>query len=531
VVRYAANVGEFMSDPYRDNGVAAAGFHKSWISISILLLIVALGAFLRLHNLAKQNLWNDEYWTLYLATGRGDALFHAPLNQILEHPPDVGFSGAPAWWHIWNGIDSTSHPPLYHIFLRFWVDLLGDSDGSIRGMSALISLGCVVLLYVAVREFSGDNRQALIAAGLMAMAPIQVYYSQQVRPYTMIQLIALMGAIVLISIEKRGWTWLKLLALGLVVIAMALTHYFCAGVIAAFAAYSIIRFRGSKRLAVFATIVVAGAVAAVAWGSHVGDYSVANYGRITGRSLLHLVLSVPQRLTLESNHDPLAMADNGSWTLVIAIAAIAYLLPLLMLRRRPYLLLWWLWIGCEVGLVLVIDLRRHSTLLTISRYVVPAAPGLYAILAAPLPGRIGKLVPWVILAGVLVFSVDYWQVGPPTSQDLVSISNRVAREALPNDVVIVTGNYYFAGGHGPPLTYYVIAHYAGPWKEPVVFGTSLFSREVQLQLKRFRRIWVVGISSESDTRCILPGWQVHDVQGSVAGNSLWYVTPPKAGNL
>ena len=105
------------------------------ISISILLLIVAFGTSLRLHNLTKQNLWIDEYRTLYLATGRGDSIYRLPLNQIIEHPPDVGFSGAPAWWHIWNGLNTTSHPPLYHIVLRLWVDLLGDHDESIRGMS------------------------------------------------------------------------------------------------------------------------------------------------------------------------------------------------------------------------------------------------------------------------------------------------------------------------------------------------------------------------------------------------------------
>src|SRR5579872_7304936 len=82
----------------------AAVPRKRWISITLLLLLVAFGGLLRFHNLTKQNLWLDEYWTLYLATGRGDSVFQLPQNQIIEHPPNVGFSAAPAWWHIWNGI-------------------------------------------------------------------------------------------------------------------------------------------------------------------------------------------------------------------------------------------------------------------------------------------------------------------------------------------------------------------------------------------------------------------------------------------
>jgi len=114
-----------------------------------------------------------------------------------------------------------------------------------------------------------------------------------VRPYTMIQFIALAAAIFLISIEKRGWSWPKVIGLGFTVLLLALTHYFSVGLIGAFAVYSLIRFRGRKRLAVFSAVVVGAAIALVAWRSHLGDYSVSNYGRIPDRSLLHLCIERP----------------------------------------------------------------------------------------------------------------------------------------------------------------------------------------------------------------------------------------------
>jgi hypothetical protein len=503
---------------------------KSWIPISLLVGLVALGTSLRLHNITKQNLWIDEYWTLYLATARGEALFQAPLKQILTNPPDVSFSGAPAWWHIWNGIRTTSHPPLYHMVLRFWVDLFGDADGSIRGMSTVFSLVCIVLIYIAVRKSSGDGRQALIASALMSLAPIQIYFSQQVRPYTMLQCISLGAVLVILSIEKRGLTWLKLLALGLAVAGLALTHYFSVAVIGAFAVYALVRFQGKTRWAVVGVIALASGVVALAWASHVSDYSVATYGRYPGRNLLHLALSVPQRLTMESNQDPLALVDNASWPLVIAFAAISYLAPVLMLRKRPDLLIWWLWIASQVGLVLAIDLARHSTLLTVTRYVVLAAPGFYAVMASPLPGRVGRFSPWIILFGVAVYSLDYWQIGPPASQDIVYVSNRLAKVVQPDDVVIVTGKYFNVPDQDAPITYYAIAHYGGPWKRPVLFGTALISADVQKQLLRYRRVWVVGVDPGTDTQFILPGWQFHDVKGSWESLSMWYVTPPSAGH-
>jgi hypothetical protein len=503
---------------------------KSWIPVTLLVLIVAFGGLLRLDHLTKENLWLDEYWALYLATGRGNALFQTPQNQILQHPPDAGFSGAPAWWHIWNGISTAAHPPLYHIFLRFWVDCFGDRDGAIRMLSTVFSLGCIILLYIAIRRLGGGKSQALIASALMALAPIEIYYSQQVRPYTMIQFLALVAAVILISIERRGSSWFKLLLLSLAILALALTHYFSAGPIAAFLIYSLLRFRRGARIAVVSAIAIAGLIALIAWGPHLHDYSVTGYGEIRGRNLFHLICSAPQRLTMETNQNPLQMADNGSWPLVLGIAAIVYLLPLITLRSRPELLLWWLWSVCGIGLVLGFDIARHSTLLSITRYITPAAPGVYALLAAPLPTRIGKSVPWIVLAGVLIYGIDYCQMGPPDAPNVRIISDMVKREASPGDVVIVTGDYYFAGAMGPPLTYFVVSHYAGPWSVPVVFGTAEITRSVQIQLQRFHRIWVVGISPESDTRKILPGWRIHDIHGPGDSNLLWYVTPPMAPN-
>jgi len=199
-------------------------------------------------------------------------------------------------------------------------------------------------------------------------------------------------------------------------------------------------------------------------------------------------------------------------------------------RRRRGLLLWWLWIACEIGLVLLIDVFRHSTLLTISRYLIPAAPGLYALLAVPLPGRIGKCSPWIILIGTMIFAVDYWQTGPPVSQDAASLSNLVRQDVSSGDLVIIVGNYYYPTDEGPPMTYFVIEHYGGPWSGPVVFGTGRISDQIQRELLRYRRIWIVGVSPENDTKRVLPGWRVQDVHGSGDSGLLWYVTAGTSAN-
>jgi hypothetical protein len=245
--------------------------------------------------------------------------------------------------------------------------------------------------------------------------------------------------------------------------------------------------------------------------------------------MLRTVLSTPQRLTLQANQDPMLLEDNAPWPLVISLAALVYAVPLILMRRHTNLLFWWLWMACGVGLVVGIDLLRHSTLLAFTRYAIPAAPGVYALLAMPLGGKMGRMVPWVILGGVVIFGVDYTQAGPPNAPDAKIISKMIRSEVAPGDVVIVTGDYYFAGDLAPPLTYFVIAHYGGPWRTPVVFATGKISEAVQQELLRYHRIWVVGITPASDTAKILPGWKVLDVHGPGDSNLLWYVTPPARG--
>jgi hypothetical protein len=64
------------------------------------------------------------------------------------------------------------------------------------------------------------------------------------------------------------------------------------------------------------------------------------------------------------------------------LAAIAYIAPLLLLRRRPDLLLWYLILVLPVCLVTAIDVVDHRLQTSITRYTQMAGPGLYVLIAA-----------------------------------------------------------------------------------------------------------------------------------------------------
>lgn len=77
---------------------------------------------------------------------------------------------------------SDFHPPLYHVVLKFVISLLGSSEIAVRIPSVILGTGTVVGTYLIAKELF-EKKTALIAATLVATAPLHIYYSQEARMY------------------------------------------------------------------------------------------------------------------------------------------------------------------------------------------------------------------------------------------------------------------------------------------------------------------------------------------------------------
>jgi mannosyltransferase len=150
-----------------------------------LLLILLAGTALRLFRLGADSLWYDETVSTYLAGSR--------LSDLLRHTAgDI-------------------HPPGYYILLRGWLVLMGYPTGhaDARGIglefsAAFFSLFFGVLLIALVYALArrvANHQVGLIAALLVALSPYNVWYSQEVRMYT---LGAALGVIVVYALLRIG---------------------------------------------------------------------------------------------------------------------------------------------------------------------------------------------------------------------------------------------------------------------------------------------------------------------------------------
>ena len=152
---------------------------------SALGLILLTGTALRLHRLGADSLWYDETVSTYLAGSR--------LLDLLRHTAgDI-------------------HPPGYYILLRGWLVLMGYPTGhaDARGIglefaAAFLSLFFGVLLIALVYALArrvANHPIGLIAALLVALSPYNVWYSQEVRMYT---LGAALGVMVVYALLQIG---------------------------------------------------------------------------------------------------------------------------------------------------------------------------------------------------------------------------------------------------------------------------------------------------------------------------------------
>lgn len=137
----------------------------------ILLLILALAAFLRFYRIGAQSLWNDEGTSAALALRDLAAITRDAAHDI--------------------------HPPLYYWLLHFWVRLWGVSELALRSLSALLGVAAVALVFLIGEALFGAQ-VGMLAAFLSALSPFQVYYSQETRMYMLLAAIICLGTYALI---------------------------------------------------------------------------------------------------------------------------------------------------------------------------------------------------------------------------------------------------------------------------------------------------------------------------------------------
>ncbi len=138
-------------------------------NVLYLVLIILLGVLLRLWNIDKpEGMWNDEYLTWTIAS--------------LKFPID-----------FFKGIATNCHAPLHYFYLKGWMMLFRDSDVSLRFSSLVPGVVSIFTMYLCAKEYllkKNSELCALAAAFICSISGFLIYFSQEVRIYSLTFLIS-----------------------------------------------------------------------------------------------------------------------------------------------------------------------------------------------------------------------------------------------------------------------------------------------------------------------------------------------------
>ncbi len=98
---------------------------------------------------------------------------------------------------------SDVHPPLHYIVLWLSSRLLGTSEMAVRAPSILAGVALIPAVYALGKQLY-DERTARLAAGLTAVAPFAVWYSQEARMYAFFMLFGVLAVYGQVLALKSG---------------------------------------------------------------------------------------------------------------------------------------------------------------------------------------------------------------------------------------------------------------------------------------------------------------------------------------
>ncbi|MGX1187990.1 putative membrane protein [Pseudomonas sp. F-14 TE3623] len=400
-----------------------------------LVAVIVLALFARFHSITVPVIWYDEAYSLLLA------------------------EGSPAY--IWATTARDVHPPLYYVLLHFWMLLFGNGVLAARSLSALADVG-TLLLCIKLMSLVTTRKATWIAAVLLALLPMSVRYSQEVRMYTLLGF-WLMGATVALvcwikAPDQKRYPFFYVLLMA----AAFYTHYFAAlCVLVHWLCWWRVRDGGRPTAISFRAWLVANSAIVVLylpWIPHFIDQLL----RMDG---LEWIPPLTWQTALTFVWQLVMMGDSASYSslwralpsVLIVVCAAAVLLK--TRNERPFSVLL---VGYFFVPVLTVFLVSLIVPVFNARYLVFAAAALPLIVALALDtwsqrhtvlAAVGMAL--VLLAEVHGLSAVYAQTdemnGTSIRKDarLDAVVEGLGHEARPGDEIIVDNLYWYL-----PFTYY-----------------------------------------------------------------------------
>ena len=129
---------------------------------------------------------------------------------------------------IWAYLHTTdTHPIAYYALLHLWIRWVGTDLSLMRTPSLILGVGAVLLTWALGRRLFSPW-VGIVAAGLVALHPLEIFSSNEMRMYPLLTVLALLSTwLAYRAVEVPGALW-RWVAYGVCIALLAYTSYYAA---------------------------------------------------------------------------------------------------------------------------------------------------------------------------------------------------------------------------------------------------------------------------------------------------------------
>jgi len=168
----------------------------------ILLIIIAIGVFLRLFGIWNFSFMHDELSVI-------NRLHFDTFSELID-----------------KGIIIDGHPAGIQVFLWFWIKLFGISELSLRFPFIVMGILCIPLMYILTKKWFNETA-GLFTAAIVSVSQYTIIYSLIARPYIAGLFFVLLLLIVWTKMLLEGdFRWRNILFFGIFAATSAYIHHF-----------------------------------------------------------------------------------------------------------------------------------------------------------------------------------------------------------------------------------------------------------------------------------------------------------------
>jgi uncharacterized membrane protein len=197
------------------------------VTAGLLIFITGIAALLRFYEIGKLSFWKDEIDTMGYATLGLGSLLHV----VFTSDPNMS---------------------LYYLLVHYWIQLLppNPSEGPLRALSALFSVASIPVVFSLGKALGANRKQAvgigLVAAILTTINAYSIQYSQELRSYSLVFLLAALSTLLLIKAIERPDSTLLWIGYVLVSAAAYYSQFFMGFMLIAQAVSLLVLFLGNR---------------------------------------------------------------------------------------------------------------------------------------------------------------------------------------------------------------------------------------------------------------------------------------------